>query len=281
MRSVAIVLINLELLIGIGVACLSSSCLTSRLISDSALSPQTATENFSQPTSADVAEVARKVTVRVLTTSGAGSGILIDRQGKTHIVLTCDHVIAGSEDDRYTILTSDNTTHSARLLTDPSLTELDLALLSFDSDTAYETVTFGDPNRLDVGAPLYAAGFPNYRFSDDQNSVENTQDLGTGAYQLTVGEFSMRLDRSLSGGYRLGYTNEVEQGMSGGPVLDRNGDLVGINGRLKHPLQGINAYLFTDGTRPSEALFEQMEMLSWAIPITSFQQTVDRISSGE
>lgn len=281
MRSVAIVLINLELWVGVGLICLPFSCSPFRSIWGSAANPQIGTEHFSQPSNVDVAAIARQVTVRVLTAPGAGSGVLIDRQGNTYIVLTCDHVIAESEDDRFTILTSDGTTHSAHQLTDPSLNELDLALLSFDSDIAYEIVTFGNPNHLDIGAPLYAAGFPNYRFSDDQNSVENTQDLGTEAYQLTVGEFSMQLERSLSGGYRLGYTNEVEQGMSGGPVLDVNGQLVGINGRLKHPLQGINAYLFTDGTRPSEALFQQMEVLSWAIPITSFQQTVDRISSGE
>jgi len=33
--------------------------------------------------------------------------------------------------------------------------------------------------------------------------------------------------------------------MSGGPVLNQNGQVVG--GRLKYPLQGIDAFTFADG----------------------------------
>ena len=73
-------------------------------------------------------------------------------------------------------------------------------------------------------------------------------------------------------GYQLGYTNNVENGMSGGPVIDAQGRLIGINGRLKHPFIGINAYVFTDGSMPSKKQFLQMETLSWAIPIAKFQK---------
>lgn len=49
----------------------------------------------------------------------------------------------------------------------------------------------------------------------------------------------MVLKKSLQEGYQLGYTNEIEQGMSGGPVLDQSGRLIAINGRLKYPLTNI------------------------------------------
>ncbi|MBE9183120.1 trypsin-like peptidase domain-containing protein [Oculatella sp. LEGE 06141] len=223
------------------------------------------------PNDQAVADIARQVTVRVLGEPGSGSGVLLSHQANTYTVLTCEHVVAQSQSDRYTILTADGITHSARRVTRSALAHLDLALLEFESETAYRVVRLGDSNAIAVGDRVYASGFPNYRFLDAQNQIESTRDWGTKAYHLTTGEVSLLLGQSLQGGYRLGYTNEIEQGMSGGPVVDRLGRLVGITGRLKYPLQGIEAYTFADGTRPSEALFQQMETLSWAVPIASFQ----------
>ncbi len=77
---------------------------------------------------------------------------------------------------------------------------------------------------------------------------------------------------SLHRGYQLGYTNDVETGMSGGPVVNQYGELIGINGRLKYPWQGIKVFAFADGTIPDTTQFLQMEALSWAIPITTFQR---------
>ena len=73
-------------------------------------------------------------------------------------------------------------------------------------------------------------------------------------------------------GYQIGYTNDIENGMSGGPVIDSQGHLVGINGRLKHPFNGIYSYRFPDNSMPSQEQFLQMQSLSWAIPITNYKQ---------
>lgn len=228
--------------------------------------------------STPVTEVAKQVTVRVLTNPEPGSGVLVGRSAQNQLVLTCDHVIA-SRGEAIAILTSDGRTHTARRLQVPALKDLDLALLEFQPDRPYPTVAIGESSTLSPGAALYAAGFPNYRYDGDRRLVSSTRDWGNNAYQLTTGEFSIRLDRALVGGYRLGYSNNVEQGMSGGPVLDGEGRLVGINGRLKDPLQGIAAYLFADGTRPSEEQFQQMAVLSWAIPITGIYRPIDEVST--
>ncbi len=223
-----------------------------------------------QQNSLPAAKIARQVTVRVLTEVGSGSGVVIARQGQTYTVLTSQHVVADSKTGSYSVLSADGMTHPARRKAIRHL-NVDLALVQFESKTPYQVANVGDSNALSTGERVYAAGFPNYHFIS-KDAIEDTRDWGTRAFRLTMGEVSLLLDRSLSEGYCLGYTNEVEQGMSGGPVLNQNGQVVGINGRLKYPLQGIDAFTFADGTKPSIELFEQMESLSWAIPIATFQQ---------
>lgn len=85
--------------------------------------------------------------------------------------------------------------------------------------------------------------------------------------------------QSLESGYQLGYTNDIAEGMSGGPVLDISGKLVGINGKSKYPLGGIDVFKLADGSVPSQAVFRQMEALSWAIPIDTFQQLVSHLKA--
>jgi hypothetical protein len=220
--------------------------------------------------------IAQQVTVRVITHPIAGSGVLLKRRANTYLVLTCDHVVAESRGS-YRILTSDGKTHAASRLAVPALEGLDLALLKFQSDIPYPTVALGDSNALTAGTPVYASGFPNYRFYREQDLLASTASWGVRAYQFTEGQYRMSIDSPLPGGYQLGYTNNVEQGMSGGPVLDAQGRLVGINGRLKYPIQGIDAYTFADGTQPPQALFQQMEALSWAIPISRFRQPIEAV----
>ncbi|NJO59760.1 MAG: trypsin-like peptidase domain-containing protein [Richelia sp. RM2_1_2] len=218
-----------------------------------------------------VREIAKQVTVRVLTEPGAGSGVIISRKGKTYTVLTCQHVVAESKDNKYSVMSADGKTHPARLKYLPELRGLDLAVLEFDSENSYQVVELGNSNILSAGSVVYAAGFPNYN-DIDKNNIEETFAWGTKAFQLTQGKVNLLLAKhSLPEGYSLGYTNEIKLGMSGGPVLDDKGELVGINGRLKYPIQGIDVFTFADGTKPSVEEFEKMEALSWAIPIVKFR----------
>jgi S1-C subfamily serine protease len=219
-----------------------------------------------------VAEMAKLVTVRVLNKLGAGSGVIVDRQGQTYTVLTCDHVANPSPDDRFTILTPDGKTYTAYRKRLPSLEGVDLALVQFESLSPYRVVVLGNSKNLSVGEQVYASGFPNYQYQGS-NSVEETLNWGLRAYRLTAGTIAMLLsNQSLPRGYQLGYTNDIEPGMSGGPVLDREGRLIGINGRGKHPIQGIDAFTLADGTTPSPEQFKRMEALSWAVPISRYVQ---------
>ncbi len=227
--------------------------------------------------------LARQLTVRVLVGQGAGSGVLVARRGRTYTVLTCEHVVAVGKPDQVQVLAPDGTSYPARLLPWPTHLKLepklDLAFLTFESSVSYPTVRLAPRQSIQVGQAVYASGFPNYR-TLSPTALQDTRNWGLKAYRLTTGQVSLISDRSLPGGYRLGYTNEIEQGMSGGPVLNSEGELVGINGRLKYPLQGIAVFKFTDGSQPSPDLFHQMEALSWAVPVTTFERAVEQVVAG-
>lgn len=216
-----------------------------------------------------VEDIANQVTVRVLTESAYGSGVIVAHQGRTYTVLTCQHVAVESKKGDYQILVNDGKSYPARLKPLQNSQKLDLALLEFDSSIEYKVAKLGKLNALVSGMPVYAAGFPNYYLVGKDN-IEETRKLGRKIFKFTTGNVGLILqDIVLPDGYSLGYTNEVELGMSGGPVLNSKGELVGINGRSKYPLQGIDAFTFADGTKPSVESFEKMEPLSWAVPIST------------
>ncbi|WP_017721464.1 S1 family peptidase [Kamptonema formosum] len=225
---------------------------------------------FSQPERVQVAEIARRVTVRILYDSGAGSGVIVKREGGTYTVLTNRHVVAGSQENGYTIITEDGAAHAGKWLRDVGRVfgEVDLALVEFKSGESYGVAVLGEWGKLSVGDAVYAAGFPNWQLKNG-SEIENTREWGVvRAFRVTGGKVGMLPAEPLVEGYQLGYTNDIAQGMSGGPVLDGEGKLVGINGRSKYPLAGIDAFKFAGGGVPVDEVFLEMEALSWAIPIS-------------
>ncbi len=231
-----------------------------------------ATVAITQNIEVSVPEIARQVTVRIMNDPAPGSGVIIQRQGQIYTVLTNKHVVVDSEDRHYQILTCDGEMHQAKWLKFPSFEDIDLALIEFKSSKSYTVVTMGNSEQLTVGDTVYASGFPNWNWID-RTTPESTLQWKQKAFKLTEGKVGMILEeRSLKQGYQLGYTNEIEVGMSGGPILDSQGYLIGLNGRVKYPFGGINDFIFTDGTQPFVELFLQMETLSWGIPVKTYQR---------
>ncbi len=231
-----------------------------------------------QQVNQQVSEIAHLVTVRILSDSVSGSGVIIQHQNQTYTVLTNNHVVADNKDKTYQVLTADGRTHIAKWLRSSQFGKVDLALVQFTTSQSYRVAEIGNSNKLSVGDGVYAAGFPNWHWINSE-SIEKTRNWGLKAFKLTSGKVGMLPAQSLESGYQLGYTNDIAEGMSGGPVLDISGKLVGINGRSKYPLGGIDVFKFADGSLPTQAVFRQMEALSWAIPIGTFQQLVSHLKA--
>ncbi|MGK7920168.1 MAG: serine protease [Trichodesmium sp.] len=238
---------------------------------------QTRLENsayYTKPSAVDlnnfpslISNIAQKVTVRIFTDNSAGSGVIIKREGNIYTIVTNHHVIENNSNKLYPVMSGDGITHQATLVSTPQMGNLDVALLQFTSDRPYEVVEIAKTNQPLVGETVFAAGFPNW-YQPDSLQMSSTRAWGSRAFRLTLGSVGMLPSRTLSQGYQLGYTNDIKSGMSGGPIFNSQGQLIGINGRSKHPIGGIGAFAFADGSQPSFEQFKKMESLSWGIPIS-------------
>ena len=216
--------------------------------------------------SAQISQMAQAVTVRIFANRSVGSGVMIRRSGQAYTVITNAHVVGNHSS--FMVLTADGKMHSGRLVS--SSRHLDLAVLQFNSARSYQIAVMGR-RRVGVGEPILAAGFPNWMYTPGR--MQDTRSWGNRPFQLTQGQVGMVPNRTLVEGYQLGYTNDIRSGMSGGPVFNQQGELIGINGRSKFALSADKVYRYSDGSSPSADLVQQMRSLSWAIPISNMQLT--------
>jgi S1-C subfamily serine protease len=199
----------------------------------------------------DVSDIAKKMTVRI-DGANTGSGLIIERQGNRYLVLTNWHVVnVGIPIDPklFKIATMDGRKHLLSPRQISRIGKLDLATLEFQSRYHYPVASVGNSDNLNEGETIYVSGW-----------ADPNPQLPTRVYQFLVGNLSGRIDRPQDG-YALVYTVNALPGMSGGPVLDSRGNLVGINGRATVDLRtgtvnsvlgiDINRYLRATGKLPS------------------------------
>ena len=103
---------------------------------------------------------ARAITVRVLSTSPLGSGIVIQREGSVYTVVTNQHVLRGAKPP-YRVQMPDGQIYVAEVVVGIDLSGYDLALLQFRSpDVVYAVARLGSAASLSVADEVFAAGFP-------------------------------------------------------------------------------------------------------------------------
>ena len=149
---------------------------------------------------------------------GLGSGFVIDRNGD---ILTNNHVVDGA--DRVTVVASDGRKWTGKVVGTDS--KDDLAVVKVDK-MDLPPVAMGDSDKLQVGELVMAIGSP---FGLDQS--------------VTVGVVSAR-GRRLDG---TPYAFEdfiqtdaaINHGNSGGPLVNMNGEVVGVNSRIAGEGTGI------------------------------------------
>jgi tetratricopeptide (TPR) repeat protein/S1-C subfamily serine protease len=174
----------------------------------------------------------RQMTVRIETKSGSGSGVIIAREGSSYYVLTAKHVVQNVQTkQKYTnpqIITYDQDRHS---LTSTIVAEnVDLAVVKFSTKSNYPLAKLNEyqPNNDDL---VFVGGFPDRQ---DINSPLWQWQLNPGfILSRESGKLVTQNNLSFSNGYDLYYGNISYGGMSGGPVFDTDGNIIGIHGRAE------------------------------------------------
>jgi len=146
-----------------------------------------------------------------------GSGFILDREG---FIVTNNHVVEGA--DQIKVRLPDEREFDAKVIgRDP---KTDLALIQIDGAKDLSALKMGDSEKLEVGSWVLAVGSP---FGLEQTVTAGIVSakgrfIGAGPYDDFI-----QTDAS------------INPGNSGGPLLNMNGEVVGINTAIVAQGQGI------------------------------------------
>jgi tetratricopeptide (TPR) repeat protein len=166
----------------------------------------------------EVGKIAKSITV-LIDSKEPGSGVIVKRNGNTYTVLSARHVFKDPQ-AKYEIVTPDNQRYSLNYSSVKKLPNIDLAVVEFTSNQTYGVAKIGNSDLATEGKAAYVAGFP-----------KTSAAINRSIYNFTDGRITANASRPLEDGYALVYSNNTLPGMSGGPVLNENGELVAIHGR--------------------------------------------------
>ena len=183
---------------------------------------------------------------QTITQEGGGTGFIITSDG---LIVTNKHVVADAGAS-YTVFTSDGKDYSGQVLArDPFQ---DLAVIKINA-TGLSTLELGDSDQLQIGQMVMAVGNALGQF---QNTV-------------TTGVISAK-EREIQAGDTLGGSTEklegllqtdaaINQGNSGGPLVNLKGQVIGVNTAV--------------------AAKGQAEGIGFAIPINAIKKSIEQVES--
>ena len=153
------------------------------------------------------------------TQTGMGSGFIVSEDG---YVITNHHVVDGANEIQVTL--TNNKTYSAQVVgTDR---ELDLAVLKISPDGKLPVLKFGSSEGIEVGDWVIAIGNPY--------GLDHTVTVGVISAKGRPVNIEDRKFRNL-----LQTDASINPGNSGGPLLNLNGEVVGVNTAVNASAQGI------------------------------------------
>jgi serine protease Do len=151
-----------------------------------------------------------------------GSGFIISSDG---YILTNNHVVENG--DKIEVKVNDKNTYKAKVIgKDPAT---DIALLKINADEKLTPIALGDSNKLRVGDWVMAIG--------DPWNFDRTVTVGVVSAK---GRHNLTLDPNTNSFENFIQTDAaINFGNSGGPLIDVEGQVVGINTAIYRPAQNI------------------------------------------
>jgi len=174
---------------------------------------------------------------------GGGTGFIISKEG---LVLTNKHVVSDKEAD-YTVLTNEGEKLPAKVLARDPIK--DLAIIKIDGDREFKPVELGDSEILKPGQTVIAIGnalgeFQNTVSTGVVSGLKRSIIAGEGN-QIEVLENVIQTDAA------------INQGNSGGPLLNLMGQVIGVN----------------------VAMSQNAENIGFAIPINEAKRDIEQIKT--
>lgn len=183
---------------------------------------------------------------------GAGSGVIVSPQG---YIITNHHVVVDA--DEISVTLQDGRVFDARVMgSDP---EIDLAVLKIEAEEL-KAAAFGESASVRVGDWVLAIGNPlGYTYSVTFGIVSA---LGRGAVYLNSIENYIQTDAA------------INRGNSGGPLIDMQGRVIGINTAISAAGQNIGFAVPIDMILPSyEQILKYGKVSRGALGITMQELT--------
>ncbi|HHV64207.1 MAG TPA: Do family serine endopeptidase [Peptococcaceae bacterium] len=154
------------------------------------------------------------------TRQGLGSGFIISKDG---YIVTNNHVIDQASKIKV-YLSSRKEPYEAKLI--GSDAQLDLAVIKINAGNNLPFLEFGDTNKLEVGSWVIAIGNP---YGLDHTVTVGVISAKGRPITIDGNEFKDLLQTDAS----------INPGNSGGPLINLNGEVIGINTAINAQAQGI------------------------------------------
>ena len=164
--------------------------------------------NPQEQVSINVYRQANPAVVTVKARGDSGSGTIVDSAG---LIITNEHVVRQARGGRVSVTTANGRNYSGQVIaTDPNH---DLALVKLNTQDSFPTIPLADADGIQVGQHVYAIGNP-FGFSGT---------LTTGILSRIAPNGDLQTDAA------------INPGNSGGPLLNSQGELIGVNKGIYSP----------------------------------------------
>ena len=192
--------------------------------------------------------------------SGSGSGVVLDADG---LILTNDHVVSlggsiDAEDAEITASFSDGRKGRATVVGTDPLT--DTALVEVKDVDGLTPVTVGKSGNLDVGEQVVAIGSPFGLDATVTSGIVSALDRPV--------EVARDREGNVTAYPAIQTDAAINPGNSGGPLVNMDGQLVGINASIRSTASGQNSEAGSIG-------------LGFAIPIDEVLPIIEQLRSGD